>query len=174
MKLPDSLVVLDIETTGLDLDKHEVWEIAFCIGEGPIDSFRVEHNVLTADLKALELNGYRVRSQGFYLPRLMELSTIPPQLEGKTIVGANPSFDMYRLEKRWGRAPWHYRPVDVESMAVSLLDLDKPLGLHDLVDRLDSMGYTVPQNDHTAAGDVAATREVYRALRDIGKRIGRN
>jgi DNA polymerase III alpha subunit (gram-positive type) len=168
--LPDELVVLDTETTGLDFDKHEVWEIAFAVGEGPIDCFRVEHNVLTADLRALELNGYRIRSQGFYLPPLMELATIPPQLEGKIIVGANPSFDMYRLNKRWGRAPWHYRPIDVESVAVTVLDLDKPLGLKALVDKLSGMGYTIPQNDHTAAGDVAATREVYRILRTIGKR----
>lgn len=167
--IPDSLVVLDTETTGLDLDKHEVWEIALAVGEGSIDSYLVEHNVLTADPKALEMNGYRVRYHGLVLPRLGELAIIPPQLEGKTLVGANPAFDAYRLQKRWGRSPWHYRLVNVEDMAITVFDLDRPLGLKALVDKLRELGYDIPENDHSAAGDVAATREVYRALRIIGK-----
>jgi hypothetical protein len=168
MKLTDDLVVLDTETTGKTLD-HDVWEIAYAIGEGPVRVSTVPHSIINADPQALELNGYHVRHKACWgdvdLPIRMALL-------GRTIVGANPSFDAYRLEKRWGHAPWHYRTIDVESMALPVLQLVKPLGLKGLVDRLTDMGYDIPSNDHTAAGDVLATREVYRALMDIsGERI---
>lgn len=168
-RLPDSLVVLDTETTGLTLD-HDVWEVAFAIGEGEVSVHLLPHSLRNADPKALELNGYRARCH-YYVAQNSAFNDmhIANQLEGKTIVGANPSFDAYRLEKRWGRAPWHYRLVDVESMAVAVLGLEKPLGLKGLVDRLTDLGYAIPENDHSAAGDVATTREVYRALRNLGR-----
>lgn len=164
MSLSDTLAFVDTETTGLLLDKHDVWEIAFAIGDGPVEVFQVPHNLASADPKALELNGYRVRAQPAVTSQVWDLH-IAEQLAGKTIVGANPSFDAYRLERRWGRAPWHYRFVDVESMAVPLLDLDKPLGLKGLVDVLTELGYVVPENDHTAAADVETARAVYKILR---------
>lgn len=167
MKLSDDLVVLDTETTGLDWD-HDVWEVAFAVGEGPVDVFQLVHSLKNANLKALELNGYRVRANPSRAHAIHDI-TVALLLEGKTIIGANPAFDTTRLQLRWGRQPWHYRLIDVESMAIPVLDLDKPLGLKDLVDRLTQLGFTIPQNDHTAAGDVLATREVYRALRSLGR-----
>jgi hypothetical protein len=161
MTLSNNLVFLDTETTGLTLE-HDVWEIAFAVGDGPVYTYQVEHSLRNADLKALEINGYRDRVRS---PEGQDVdSDIHPLLKGKTIVGANPSFDAYRLERRWGRAPWHHRLVDVESMAVPLLRLEKPLGLKGLVDELTVRGFSIPENDHTAAGDVVTVREVYKVL----------
>lgn len=168
MTLSNALVFLDTETTGLTLD-HDVWEIALAVGEGVVNTFQVPHSIQNADPKALELNGYFTRFQGTERVRRLADYDIPRWLAGKTLVGANPAFDAYRLEKRWGRAPWHYRLVDVESMAIPLLGLEKPLGLKGLVEELTGRGFDIPGNDHTAAGDVATVRAVYRALMYLGE-----
>lgn len=164
--LSDDLAVLDVETTGLGFE-HDVWEVGVAIGEGRVDVFQVEHSLRNADFKALELNGYRVRSQP-HLARDVNDLVLRKMLEGKTIIGANPGFDVTRLQLRWGVAPWHYRTIDVESMAVPIFGLTKPLGLKGLIDKLASLGYYITENDHTVAGDVAATREVYKALMSLG------
>jgi hypothetical protein len=166
MPLSDDLAFVDTETVGLELD-HDIWEIAFAIGDRPISVSQVDHSLRNADPKALELNGYydRMVSNHYWLNDQF----IMKALTGKTLVGANPSFDAYRLQRRWGRQVWHYRLVDVESMAVSVFDLNKPLGLKGLVDKLRERGYDIPENDHSAGGDVDTTREVYKALREIGR-----
>lgn len=162
------LVFLDIETTGLDPDVHEVWEIALAFdNSGKPLSWVVEHSLKTADPEALRLNGYWGRR------RLLSATSadIDPStrqaLTGATIVGANPAFDTAFLRRRWGATPWHYRLLDVEAMAVGVLALDRPQGLAKLADRLRADGYDIPAPDHTAAGDVLTTRAVYRALRTI-------
>jgi len=162
------LAFLDTETTGLSLDLHDVWEVAFAIGYGEIQSVVVPHSLKTADPKALELNGYADRfPQGARATSPAVDVWLREQLTGKTLVGANVAFDAYRLERRWGAAPWHYRMVDVESMAVVAFDLDKPLGLKGITDRLREDGWTIPEPDHTAAGDVATLRATYVALRSV-------
>lgn len=167
MTLSNNLVFLDTETTGLSLD-HDIWEVAYAIGDGPVQAFQLPHRLHNADPKALELNGYRVRARPAETSIVWDV-LIAKELEGKSIVGANPSFDAYRLERRWGRAPWHYRLIDVESMAIPLFNLEKPLGLKGLVDKLADIGYTVSENDHTATGDVRTVREIYKILLELGE-----
>lgn len=176
MSLPDSLLFLDTETTGLDLNLHDVWEVAYAIGDGPIVSAVVPHSLQTADAKALLLNGYynRFPSGTRGSSWLLVDSELRAVFEGKTIVGANPAFDAYRLERRWGVAPWHYRLVDVESMAVVVFDLDHPVGLRAIAEKLAEEGWEIPQPDHTAAGDVATVRAVYKALRSRRDGVARH
>jgi len=163
--LSNNLLFLDTETTGLRLDQ-DIWEVAYAIGDGPINTHHVPHSLMNADPKALKLNGYWSRFVAW--PHLVNVDVVLAELfQNRTVVGANPSFDTARLERRWGRAPWNHRMIDVESMAVVVFDLVAPIGLSFLVDMLDACGYDIPTNDHTAAGDVAATREIYKALLDL-------
>lgn len=166
MSLSDDLLFLDTETTGLDLNLHDVWEVAYALGDGPISSHVLPHSLRNADPKALDLNGYRTRfPAGTRASSPLVDSFLQETFVGKTIVGANPAFDAYRLEHRWGVAPWHYRMVDVGSMAVVVFDLDFPVGLSALAEKLAEEDWNIPQPDHTAAGDVATVRAVYKALR---------
>lgn len=170
MTLSNDLVFIDTETTGLELE-HDIWEIAYAIGDGPVVSAIVPHSLQNADLKALEMNGYRVRFQPGFVDRTFDVD-LRSRLAGKTLVGANPSFDAYRLQRRWGVAPWRYRMLDVESMAFGLVSgFDSVPGLKNLTGYLQTNGYQVPSNDHSAAGDVAAVREVYKSLLHI-KNLG--
>lgn len=166
-----ALVFLDIETTGLDPDKHEAWEIAFAHEHGPVESAVLVHSLKTADPKALELNGYfqrfpnGARSTG----PIVDIQ-VRQALTGVTIVAANPSFDVDFLYRRWGVAPWHHRKIDVETMAYTVLQYDEMKGMKDISEDLRGMGFAVDQPDHTAAGDVIALRQCYQWLRHIQRR----
>lgn len=160
------LVFLDTETTGLDPSRHEVWELAYAVGEyGPLFGGVVYHSLRNADPFALKLNGYHERtSLGRYSD--VELSA-REALKGNVLVGANPAFDAAFLRARWGVTPWHYRMLDVESYAMPILGFDRPKGLKDIYLDLTSRGVELPENDHSAAGDVATLREAYYALASL-------
>ena len=57
----NDLVYLDVETTGLDPELHEVWEIAYAVNDGPILSSFVDHTLLGADPVALTVGQYHNR-----------------------------------------------------------------------------------------------------------------
>lgn len=90
-----------------------------------------------------------------------------------TVVGSNPSFDTYRLSRRWQwQTPWHHRMIDVPVYAMALMNVDTPQGLSAVRDWLVGRDWTLPHPDHTAAGDVICTRAVFNALQvEYSKRI---
>jgi DNA polymerase III alpha subunit (gram-positive type) len=162
------LIFLDTETTGLDPELHEVWEIAYAINDGFVETTKIPHSLATADPKALELNGYFSRGG--------DLSNMAPAVElrmkqlfaGNTLVCANPTFDRMFLRKRWGYEPWHYRSIDVESMAFAIFEYDQPQGLAVIRNDLILLGYdNIPEPNHSAGGDVNTLRECYKALREM-------
>jgi DNA polymerase III alpha subunit (gram-positive type) len=169
----NDLIYLDTETTGLDPDKHEVWEIAWAVNDGPIETHVLPHNIAMADPKALEMNGYWDRSPLWFEPRPghahdLDIRTL---LKGNTLVCANPTFDRMMLRKRWGYEPYHYRSIDVESMALLLFGYERPKGFADIAENLVRLGYPMPVPDHSAGKDVEVLREVYKALRMEQKKL---
>jgi hypothetical protein len=156
-------VFLDTETTGLELH-HDIWEIAWAIGDGSIESRIVPHSLQNADPKALELNGYWTRGFAEHPVESADVA-FRELLDGATIIGCNPGFDAIRLQLRWRAQPWHYRLVDVSSMAVALMGFREdglPPGLFDIANDMRRLyGLDIPEPDHTAAGDVATLRAVY-------------
>lgn len=165
-----TLCFLDTETTGLSLDLHQVWEIAYAFDNEPIHAATVPHTLADADTEALNINNYNKRSNGWRTGDYTFENELRIRLRETqaTIVGANPAFDMYRLSKRWhGEEPWHYRPIDLESYAMPFLDLGLPRGLAYIRDELWRYEGTLPEPDHTAAGDVATLRACFRTLQRL-------
>lgn len=160
------LVFLDTETTGLDPDRHEVWEVAYSIDGGPTSSLLLTHNLATADQDALNLNGYWNRYDTAAADPTYDIK-LRGILAGATVVGSNPAFDTAFLRARWGVTPWHHRLVAVESMALQAFGWDRPKGLKDVAAALRAGGADIPEPDHTAAGDVATLIAVYDALRQL-------
>lgn len=165
-----TLLYLDTETTGLDANRHHVWEIAWAVGPGPIQSAFVSHDLITADPSALAMNGYWDRCPGTVagLKSFAAEELLQVLLNGATVVGANPAFDTAFLSARWGKAPWHYRLLDIESMAIGVMPnpgTDKVPGLKTIASFLRDRGHhDIPEPDHTAAGDVATLRGCHLAL----------
>lgn len=165
-----TLVYLDTETSGLDPVDHEMWEIAWAVEDGPIHTM---HKPLLrlhrADQDALAINGYFERQDPKKYP--WKTHDLRNTLDGATIVGANPAFDTAFLREYLDGPVWHHRLIDVEAMAYALLRTDRPEGLNKIAGRLLALGYTIPDPNHTAAGDVACVRAVHNALRDYRRRM---
>lgn len=161
------LAFIDTETTGLDPDRHEIWEVALIVREvglpgdvktatGPDGEqysdteyvWQLPVHLATADLIALNIGRYHerrwpLRDLGSDGSKALAIRGDDPDSQrrlategdmvawaerfvaltwGATILGMVPSFDEERLRRllvRLGQCPgWHYRPVDVETLAV--------------------------------------------------------
>ena len=80
------LVYVDCETTGLDPDRHEIWEIAYAVGDGPIVSSFVSHQRITLDhetVAAMRINHYLVRCPSRFttLSRLPQMHNADPDID---------------------------------------------------------------------------------------------
>jgi DNA polymerase III epsilon subunit-like protein len=141
------VVVVDCETTGLDADRHEIWELAAVElrPEGRAEHLWRMEPVRQMDGAALAVGRYEERtSQMRAHPEFpLGLHDLPgpgpfwsgPRavahaltvvLADATLVAAVPGFDerfMTALLRRYGITwqPWHYRVRDVQSMALGYL-----------------------------------------------------
>lgn len=141
-----AIAFIDTETTGLDPRKHDVWEIAVILrrpGAADLEHlFQIRTSLANADPKALEINR---RAERFLVPdgqfaiQLPTASTpdtttlteadlmhdLMALLDGATLVGSNPAFDDRFLTKLFNEAGlpprWHYRTVDIATLAVGAL-----------------------------------------------------
>jgi hypothetical protein len=144
------VVFVDTETTGLDHDRHEVWDIALIDDDGEHEWHIRPQNLHDADEGALRITHYyeRVAAAGFEEKEVTDgypaktrtvrypkfwsrtsrqgiASEIAVRTAGKHLVGAVPWFDarfLAGLLHREGFTPaWHYHMVDVEALAVGWL-----------------------------------------------------
>lgn len=174
MTTPTRHVYVDTETTGRRaLMGHQVWELAYAVGSGPVLSCFLPHSLERAETEALEINGYHDR----YQPAPVEAARAfegeaRDAMRGQTIVAANAHFDALFLERRWSLAPWHYRLLDVEAYAAGVLGLPtNPVpGLRAVRAALVDLGYAIPEPDHTGGADVLTARGVHLAAADVAAR----
>ncbi len=170
-------VFIDIETTGLNPDQHQIWEVSLVIGDDPRDQFtwQLPVDLGRADPKALEVGGFYNRR--WSCGGLASLRSFSEKFErltgGKHLVGAVVSFDEERLRKALkanGAAPgWHYHLIDVEALAVGYLygkGFDYPTTLP-WDSELLSRWVDVDPNQfdrHTALGDALWAKAIYEAV----------
>ena len=162
------IVFVDVETTGLDVDRHHAWEIALIVREPDKDdveyTWQVVAPMATADPTALRINRYYERFVWGSAKGPRDLAVfVAKTLDGAHLAAANPAFDAAFLGKFLrdnGQCPaWHYRLICVESMAMTALGSPVPLGLGKCAERL---GLDVDESvAHTALGDAALARDVY-------------
>ncbi len=185
------LLFIDTETTGLDPERHELWEIAAvervpgCVGPGAETRHRwfVRPDHLdTAEPVALEVGHFyeRFPTADTYDPKSDNLpahsSAFAREFEkmsrGATLVGANVRFDERFLNdflRRFRCVPgWSYRLLDVEALTQGYMGLDYPLGLAKCANVLEIPN---PYIAHEAMSDALLARDVYDAV--VGDVFGR-
>lgn len=174
------LVVVDTETNGLDLERHQPVEVAWWnLDTDERGCFIAVHDVsevlANADIKALQINRYLDRIAERALDRTTKLGApsevecrrradafnLLTELTGNTLAGSNPAFDAAMLRKLFdGPDPWHHRMLDLSAYAAGVLGLDELPGLARVCELLD-----IKPGDHTAEADVTATGLCIRELR---------
>jgi DNA polymerase III epsilon subunit-like protein len=171
--MPDgrrALVYTDTETTGLSLHHHQLVELGWAVDDGDVIAGIVPHTLEHAEPRALEVNRYYERNLDFRHGWNHDLvEEFMRAAAGNIIVGANPAFDAYRIERHAGYSTWYYRLADIASAAWLMLGFEEPPGLRRLRDRLTELGYEVPEPDHAAGGDVRTVRACLKVLQQIAE-----
>lgn len=184
------LAFVDTETTGLDPDVHEIWEVGLIVRE--VDGSEHEHrwflpvDLGRADPQSLEIGHFYERHNAEAAPG--DLHGWPPaafardfakQTRGAHLVGAVVSFDEERLRRLLranGACPaWHYHLIDVEVLVVGYLqsraalqwgegsEWGPPWGSEELS---QAIGVPIPSKEerHTALGDARWAKRLYDAV----------
>lgn len=137
------IAFLDTETTGLDADLHEIWEVGLITKPYMLEASAEEWRELSwllpvdlgrADPYALDVGrfhdrhpqGYGTVHSGMELTGLRDFAAdFAEWTRGVHLIGANPCFDEERLRKLLranGACPgWHYHKVDTEAMVLGAL-----------------------------------------------------
>lgn len=183
---PRQIVVVDTETTGLDLDVHVPVEVAWWnLDTDERGCFVPPHQdwLRSADPEALRLNRYSERIAPRPVDaRYAQARELYAQLRGNTLAGSNPAFDGAMLEvlftQMWmygpegpvalsaaqTACPWHHRLFDLAAYTAGVLGLD-PHELPGLGRVCQLLGMTVsPAQAHDAGADVGATVACFRVL----------
>lgn len=160
------VVFLDLETTGLDAARHEIWEAAFIEtrrDHNPVEWQRFFPVTLYgADAHGLTVGGFHERwsqpdESDWYntAPGIREV--LFQTFHDAIIVGNNVLFDLEFLTAFLGSKPWFYKAVDVMPLMAGKLGLRPP---YDTEEMLAAAGLPVVK-EHTALEDARKVRALY-------------
>jgi DNA polymerase III epsilon subunit-like protein len=178
------LVSVDIETTGLDPQRHEIWEVALVPVNPYEDSwcYQLPVTLIGASGEALEIGGFSERygapgpnfvirrwPSGASSPEGLEgaLRCIYNQLNGATLLGCSVHFDasflaeLFRKHGFLDPEPWHHRYLDLGSFAGGAWGVKHALSSKAMSDRYTNA------NAHDALADARWNVEVYRKITAI-------
>jgi DNA polymerase III epsilon subunit family exonuclease len=167
---------IDIETTGLNLLKHEIIEVG-CVLTTPeleiIEEFELKikpENISSADPVALKVNHYNEEEWNSAVGLKNALKILCEKAKDCIMVGHNVSFDAGFLEYAFNKNKilntMHYHKLDTVSVAWAKLHNDpdfERLSLHELCIRFDIKN----KRAHSALPDAHATFELYKKLMEL-------
>jgi len=173
-----NLVFIDLETTGLDIERHEIIEFGCVIAKqieqknsGPKLEFVEEieikikpRHIETASPEGLKINGYNETDWKDAVALEDALSIISKKTEGSIMVAQNVAFDWAFLEKAFLetniKSRMHYHKLDTISIAFSKLYDNSDIKKFSLRELTKYFGIE-NKKAHTALSDARATYELY-------------
>jgi DNA polymerase III epsilon subunit-like protein len=170
---PTRFVFIDTEATGLDLERHELTEVAWIVrfedGSEVERQYFPEHTLDGADEKALELTAYHERiADQPRTPMAEWLGQFLEDADGAVLVGAVPDFDSRQMMKacrKLGFEPtWDHHLLDVETLALPFI-APGPEAPRSLAKTCDALGVTHDEDEaHGALYDARQARAVFDAV----------
>lgn len=173
------LAFVDTETTGLDPDRHDIWEVGMVLrdeeGNDMEYDWQLHVDLGSADAVALRIGrDHERRYEDHLLDSPDEFAKDFAALtRGCHLVGAVISFDEERLRRMLranGACPeWHYHLVDVEALIAGKHAVAPPWNSDALA---ALVGVSISDEDrHTALGDARWARDLYDAVIGEGASI---
>lgn len=169
------LIFLDLETTGLDVQKCEILEIG-AIRVNPKKPFKIEEelsfkvkasHIENAEKEALKIIGYSNKSWQDAISLEKALKILENFSRDGVMVGFNVSFDWAFLHKAYSEIgkeePFHYHRLDVLSMAYLKLFNRKNIKKFSLSIICDELK-VLRGDKHHALSDAKATYLVFKKL----------
>ncbi|KJK40251.1 hypothetical protein UK15_07835 [Streptomyces variegatus] len=194
-----NIAFVDCETTHLDAEIGEAWEVAIILreqdGQEHTDTeycWQIRPDLISFDPEALRIGRFEERfavpphaeaaftahESGHVTPmtRREAILAITNVLSGAVLVGSNPGFDERHLRKLLGpgAAQWHYRPYDIVQLAAAKLGVyaagPLPWRSHALS---RAVGVEPPSEEaaHTALGDARWARDVFDAVMTVPEKF---
>ncbi len=176
------LAFIDTETTGLDVERHEIIEIGCVLVEQDWDtedgvpSFRVfdefdikikPEQLGTADPVSLRVNGYTNEEWVDAISKEEAMKLFSEKTVGAIMVGHNVSFDSAFLDKVLKSTGYgnqmHYLKLDTISIAFAKLNLNETIEKYSLRSLCEYFGIA-NEHSHRALSDARATFELYKKL----------
>lgn len=167
-------IFVDTETTGLDVDRHHIWEVALIVDDREYQEFVGVPDLSTADPTALDMGRYWDRHPDPYGadPCRETAIWLSEVTAGRQLCGLSPYFDERFLAK-WLHmhglpVRWDYRLIDVRPLAAGYLaGMGTPIPLPwNTTMVLDELGVPEPPPPvrHTALADARMAKAVYEAV----------
>lgn len=160
---------LDIETTGLDQDQHEILEIAVIHPDQLWHTYIKPLDLDHAQPEALAINGYKDHPELWAnAPTLTEITDqLIENLLNTVIVGINTQFDMNFIQKALQRSgvvepriAYHW--IDVATLAYEHL---VPCGLQSLsLKNICNFVGVSNEGEHTATADAYRVKAIYEKI----------
>lgn len=176
-----NLAFIDVETTGMDPEKHEIIEIACLVASQNLgDDGKPQFQVLeefdfkvkpahieTAESEALLVNRYNEMDWLFAVDLPKALEDLSRRTEGAIMVAQNVAFDFQFLNKAFSQTgienKMHFYKLDLISIAFAKLYKDERVTKYNLWALAEHFGLS-NEKAHSAMADVRMTFEIYKKL----------
>ena len=177
--LNQTLAFIDIETTGLDRDTHEIIELGAVIARMKDGEFIVTDelnlkiqpkNLEKAEPQALRINGYNEADWLFAVSLEDAMKELAKKADGAVFVAHNVTFDYGFIESAFKKTnienKMHYHKIDTISLAFGILHSNDDLGKLSLKALCEK--YSIENKKaHSAFADAYATYEVFKKLMNL-------
>jgi DNA polymerase-3 subunit epsilon len=174
-----ALAFVDIETTGLDITRHEIIQIGCVLVEQDwstknpvftiVDTFECKIqpvHIEYADKTALKINGYSKDEWEGALPLKEALAQLAQKTKDAIMIGHNVAFDYKFLDMAFKitgvKNLMHYHLLDTISIAYTKLH-ERDIQKYSLYTLTEQFGIK-NEKQHTALADAQATFELYKKL----------